>query len=75
MWDISTLDPVRRSDATRFWRGADLDDPKRLLKGTGTKMRHIKVASVADIPKTQIRSWVRQAMELNQATGDPKKGR
>jgi hypothetical protein len=32
-----------------FFRGADLHDPRRLLEGTGRRMRHVKVRPGADL--------------------------
>jgi hypothetical protein len=57
-----------------FWRGVDLDDPQGLLQGTGEKMRHVKLADVADIDEPVFSSFVRQAVALNLQKGDPTKG-
>ena len=54
-----------------FWRGVELDDEKGLLEGTGDKMRHIKIRDSGDIRKTVFRTMVKQAVQLNQAHGDP----
>jgi hypothetical protein len=54
-----------------FWRGADLDDPKGALAGSGSKMRHIKLTSAADIDKKVLKALVKQAAKLNKAHGDP----
>lgn len=54
-----------------FWRGAELDDPKGLLEGTGNKMRHIKIESVRAIPATALKNFIKQAIKLNEANGDP----
>ena len=54
-----------------FWRGLELTDPRGLLEGAGEKMAHIKVRSVADLPRDQIVRWVKEAMLLNSAGGDP----
>lgn len=32
-----------------FFRGAELDDPKRLLEGTGKLMRHVKLRPESDV--------------------------
>jgi hypothetical protein len=56
-----------------FWRGVDLDDPQGLLSGDGEKMRHVKLASLEDIDEEQFSAFVRQAVELNRAKGDPTK--
>ena len=56
-----------------FWRGAELDDPKGLLEGSGDRMRHVKVAGPGDIRKTAFRNLVRDAVRLNREQGDPSK--
>lgn len=54
-----------------FWRGAELDDPKGLLEGSGKKMRHVRVESVKDIPTAALKNFIKQAIKLNEAKGDP----
>lgn len=57
-----------------FWRGVDLDDPQGLLTGSGEKMRHVKLTSVADVKADAFTALVRQAVQLNATKGDPTKG-
>ncbi len=47
-----------------FFRATSLIDPKKLFEGTGKTMRHIKIASSKEIPMTQIRKWVKEAVKL-----------
>jgi hypothetical protein len=54
-----------------FWRGAEMVDPKGFLKGTGNRMRHVELRSLADIDATILQSMVRTAVALNHAKGDP----
>jgi hypothetical protein len=54
-----------------FWRGAELTDPKGLLKGTGSRMRHVELRSPADIDTATLQAMVRTAVELNRIKGDP----
>ena len=56
-----------------FWRGVELEDPKGLLAGTGEKMRHVKLTGVEDIDEAAFAEFVRQAVALNRAKGDPTK--
>lgn len=58
-----------------FWRGTEMDDPKKVLTGDGERMRHIKVTSVDDIPADALRELVKQAVKLNTAKGNPTLGR
>ena len=45
-----------------FYKGADLADPKRLLEGTGAKMRHVKVRSVEGAGQPGIRTLIEAAL-------------
>ena len=58
-----------------FWRGTEMDDPKKVLTGDGERMRHIKITSLKDIPADALRDLVRQAVKLNTAKGNPTLGR
>ena len=53
-----------------FFRGAILDDPHSLLEGTGKKMRHVKIHSLEDAEKKQVKDLVLAAfMERKNALG------
>ena len=58
-----------------FWRGTEMDDPKKVLTGDGERMRHIKITSVEEIPADALRELVKQAVKLNTAKGNPTLGR
>ncbi len=58
-----------------FWRGTELDDPKKVLTGDGERMRHIKLTSVEEIPADALRELVKQAVKLNTSKGNPTLGR
>lgn len=58
-----------------FWRGTEMDDPKKVLTGDGERMRHIKITSVDDIPADALRDLVKQAVKLNTSKGNPTLGR
>ena len=45
-----------------FWHGVNLADPKRLLEGTGKKMRHVKVRSVEEAANPALRDLVGAAL-------------
>ncbi len=53
-----------------FWRGAELTDEKGVLEG-GARMKHLKIASGADVDDRLIGRLVREAAALNRAKGDP----
>jgi len=44
-----------------FFRGASLDDPKKLLEGKGAYVRHVKVRKTADIDEKAFAALLRQA--------------
>ena len=61
------LEPLMNNSGQRervnlaFFRGAELDDPERLLEGTGKGMRHVTVKSVGDINEDAVGTLVRAA--------------
>jgi hypothetical protein len=58
-----------------FWRGAELDDPGRLLAGTGDKMSHVKLTDPDGIDEPALAALVRQAVRKNREAGSPTKRR
>lgn len=44
----------------QLWRGAELDDPRGLLEGTGKTMRHIKFLPDADVDWKYISNLIKQ---------------
>ena len=55
-----------------FFRAVELKDPKGIFEGTGEKMRHIKVTSEQDIPVTQLKKWIKEAILLNEVSLEQK---
>jgi hypothetical protein len=53
-----------------FWRGAELADPDGVLEG-GDRMKHVKIAGADGIDDRRLAGFVREAVRLNQAKGDP----
>jgi hypothetical protein len=47
-----------------FNHGAELNDPLGILKGTGKRIRHITIKSLADLARLEIRSYVRRARKV-----------
>ena len=54
-----------------FWRGVELPDPRKMLQGTGNRMRHIKLSSLKDAGKKELQELVRVAAKLNEIKGNP----
>ena len=48
-----------------FLRGAELDDPGKLLKGSGKPSKHIEIRSKDGIPEKEIRAFLRQCARLS----------
>jgi hypothetical protein len=49
-----------------FNQGASLPDPERLLAGSGARIRHVRVAAVADPQTPGVRKLVHAAVERGQ---------
>jgi len=45
-----------------FHRGSQLPDPHRILQGKGAWVRHIRIASLADLERPEIRAFVKAAV-------------
>ena len=54
-----------------FWRGSELNDPRRLLRGDGDKVRHVRLTGERDVDPRAFAAFVKQAVELNRRLGDP----
>jgi hypothetical protein len=57
--------------------GPELPDPKALLKGSGTRVRHIRLQSAADLDSADIRALMKEALALAEVRvpRSPAKGR
>lgn len=55
-----------------FYRGSELPDPYRVLKGTGKRMRHIRFNSLEDSRHEYLGTYIRAAIE--QAHTEPTRG-
>ena len=51
-----------------FYQGVDLADPTGLLEGTGAKMRHVKIRSVDDAKRPDVRALIRAALAKRRVT-------
>jgi hypothetical protein len=58
-----------------FLQGIGLPDPKKLLKGSGTKVRHIVLKSPADIVSPDIDALIAHALKSAKVAIDPKQKR
>jgi hypothetical protein len=54
--------------SVEFGRGAELDDPHRVLEGKGKFRRHIKLQAVADISSKHLSHYIAQALAMSTAS-------
>ena len=45
-----------------FVRGASLPDPERLLRGSGARMRHVKLAAATELDRPAVRALIGAAL-------------
>lgn len=57
-----------------FYDGVDLKDPKKMLEGTGKRLRHVKVYAPENARSPALAALVREAVRFREATGAPPKG-
>ncbi|MDE2769877.1 MAG: DUF1801 domain-containing protein [Bacteroidota bacterium] len=60
--------PYKRWVNLGFYQGVDLADPKELLEGTGTKMRHVKVRSIDDAKRLEVQALIKAALTRRKET-------
>jgi len=57
-----------------FWRGAELDDPGKLLVGSDGQMRHVEIMAEQVVPEEALQKLIRDAASLNEEKGNPVTG-
>ena len=55
------ISPAKAHVTFGFNYGAELPDPGKLLEGTGKLFRHVKLASLADVERSEVRALVEAA--------------
>ena len=50
-----------------FNDGATLADPKGILQGSGNRIRHITIRTIADLSRPEIRAYIRRAIKFAMA--------
>lgn len=58
---IIYIAPLKDSVNLGFYRGVNLDDRKKLLKGTGKRLRHLKIKSIENIEIQYIKELILEA--------------
>jgi hypothetical protein len=56
--------PYKKYISVIFDRGAELNDPYRVLEGKGHTMRHIKIYSLNDLEEKHVDSFIEQSYNL-----------
>ena len=46
-----------------FFRGVELDDPDKILDGSGTSMRHVKLREPKDASRPEVKRMIRRAFK------------
>lgn len=62
------ISPQRGYVNLGFYQGVDLPDPEGLLEGTGKRLRHVKVRSLADADRAAVRDLVAAAVAERRGT-------
>ena len=57
-----------------FYDGVELDDPKKLLEGTGKRLRHVKLRTLREARSPGLRKLVEEAVRVREKIGRPPKG-
>ena len=55
-----------------FLQGVRLKDPKKILKGEGSKVRHIRIDRKADLDQPGVKALIAQALAIAAKPIDPK---
>jgi hypothetical protein len=58
-----------------FLEGACLDDPEKILRGTGTQFRNVKLTSRDDIDRPAVRALIAQAIANADRPFNPRRAR
>ncbi len=48
-----------------LYAGTSLDDPEKLLEGTGKSLRHVKLRSMDDLKRAGLRKLIKSAVRFN----------
>lgn len=66
-WGMGALAAHRAWVSLVFFRGTELDDPNRLLEGTGASVRHVKIRSMdeLEVRRAALRGLLHEAARRN----------
>jgi hypothetical protein len=61
---IAVISPTKKDITFSFSKGAEFEDKYSMLGGTGKVSKFIKMKDVKDIKKTELRYYIKQALDL-----------
>ena len=61
---LAVISPTKKDITLAFSRGAEIADKYGRLRGVGKVSKHVKVRSVADIDRTVLCYYIKQAVKL-----------
>ena len=64
---ICVISPFAKHVNLGFARGTSVPDPAGLLEGTGKRARHVKLKSVEDVERPEIRALLEAAVDEHRA--------
>jgi len=62
---LAWISPTRTSITLGFRQGAYFEDRYGLLKGRGKHARNVRMKTLKDVNKTALRSYIKQAVEVD----------
>lgn len=67
--NICNIALLRRHVTLTFRHGAELHDPRALLRGTGKIMRHVRIERLEDLERAELRDLIREARRHAESEG------
>jgi hypothetical protein len=62
---VCAIDSYKNHINLGFAKGTSLSDSGNLLEGTGKNIRHIRISSIEDIQRNEVKSLIKEAIKLN----------
>jgi hypothetical protein len=62
--EVCYIAPLKSAVNLGFFRGTELPDPDNLLRGTGKRLRHVKVTNAAEVDNAGLRQLLHSAITL-----------
>jgi hypothetical protein len=62
---LAVISPTKKDITLAFSRGAEFEEKYGLLRGVGKVSKNVKLKTLADVNKTALRYYIRQALKLD----------